>query len=157
MSFEGSLFFSWTIVTTMSTDYTTPLLISCCVYVLRLQGDRYYVGVTRHANQRFSEHWSGRGSPMTREFRPESVAAVHFPGDAETERRITLELIRRHGFDHADGSARVRGGPWAGIRAKGPGAEMLALKGSISAAALPGDASPTSGGARSDCPAKHDR
>ena len=98
------------------TDYSRPLEIASCVYVLRCVGNRRYVGVTRNGNQRWAEHWSGRGSKFTREYPPESVEAVHYPGDLK---RVTLELIRMHGFNH-DGTPCVRGGPWAGLSSSGP-------------------------------------
>ena len=101
------------------TDYSRPLEIASCVYVLRCVGNRRYVGVTRNGNQRWAEHWSGRGSKFTREYPPESVEAVHNPGDLATEKRVTLELIRMHGFNH-DGTPCVRGGPWAGLNSSGP-------------------------------------
>ena len=53
----------------MSSDYTAPLLISCCVHVLRL----YYVGVNQCQRR-------GSNTSST----PESV---HFPDDAEQSRR----------------------------------------------------------------------
>ena len=101
-------------------DYTAPLLIYSCVYVLLLEGDRYYVGVTQNLSMRLAQHYQSRGSQATRAYPPIDVEKVIFGGGQKCERETTLKYIRKFGFNFPDGSPRVRGGGWAGINSKGP-------------------------------------
>lgn len=87
------------------------------VYVLRLEGDRFYVGSTATLQHRLEAHASGRGSAWTREHKPVRLEAVHTVATeedaAELERLTTEQLRQLHGDD------RVRGGGFSGKRLPG--------------------------------------
>ena len=95
-----------------------PSVIRAWVYVLRLAGDRYYVGVSKELNRRLEEHWSGAGSRWTKEYPPVDVETLHrcegSGADVTAlEKKVTLELMRRCITpDDPEGWRRVRGGPY---------------------------------------------
>ena len=101
-------------------NYTAPLLVHSCVYVLECHGGRYYVGVSQNLSHRFAQHFSRRGSQMTRTYRPIRVVEVIYGGDYQVEKKTTLEYVRKYGFNMADGTPKVRGAAWAGLRSKPP-------------------------------------
>ena len=101
-------------------NYTAPLLVHSCVYVLECHGGRYYVGVSQNLSHRFAQHFSRRGSQMTRTYRPVRVEKVIYGGDYQVEKKTTLEYVRKYGFNMADGTPKVRGAAWAGLRSKPP-------------------------------------
>ena len=43
------------------------------IYVLRLEGGRYYVGKTDNVPQRFQQHLQGQGSTWTKKYKPVSL------------------------------------------------------------------------------------
>ena len=101
-------------------NYTAPLLVHSCVYVLECHGGRYYVGVSQNLSHRFAQHFSRRGSQMTRTYRPIRVEKVIYGGDYQIEKKTTLEYVQKYGFNLADGTPKVRGAAWAGLRSKPP-------------------------------------
>lgn len=72
------------------------------VYLLLLEGNRFYIGYTRDLDRRLAQHWAGEGSIATRQYKPVKVLLTA-PGTLETERRW-YEACRDHW-----GSGRVRG------------------------------------------------
>ena len=57
---------------------------------------------------------------MTRLYRPVRVEKVIYGGDYQVEKKTTLEYVRKYGFNMADGTPKVRGAAWAGLRSKPP-------------------------------------
>ena len=101
-------------------NYSAPLLVHSCVYVLECHGGRYYVGVSQNLSHRFAQHFSRRGSQMTRTYRPLRVEKVIYGGDYQIEKKTTLEYVQKYGFNMGDGTPKVRGAAWAGLRSKPP-------------------------------------
>lgn len=87
------------------------LLVYPLCYTLQLEEGKYYVGITTNLNYRWAQHISGQGSKWTRMYKPKDILSV-CQGGAEMERRVTLELMQEHGFEH------VRGGPWCKVDLK---------------------------------------
>jgi hypothetical protein len=86
------------------------------VYVLRLQGGRFYVGASSDIEARIATHRAGRGSAFTRVFPvvAEEEPATRAMEDYESwERAETLWRVRAHG------SALVRGWMWTTVRLSG--------------------------------------
>jgi predicted GIY-YIG superfamily endonuclease len=87
-----------------------PLLIFPAVYVLRLEDDFYYVGITYNLNQRMSQHWTGVGARFTRLHKPIEVIKVVYPAnERDIENKITREYIQLFGKE------KVRGGKYLNI------------------------------------------
>jgi predicted GIY-YIG superfamily endonuclease len=83
------------------------------VYVFRLAGGKWYVGFTRDPERRIYEHYDGRGAEWTKLHPPERVVAIR-PGDEVTEQQVTLQMMKRYGWQH------VRGSIWCQIGLAGP-------------------------------------
>lgn len=78
------------------------------VYILRLEGENYYVGATGDLDHRLEKHISGQGAAWTRRHPPieltaSSEAVTHWQ---QLEREVTLQMMDRYGWSN------VRGGPW---------------------------------------------
>lgn len=81
------------------------------VYVLELENDRYYVGVSDHPSARFREHVEGRGAAWTQRHRPrrivETEAFATKSAALERESVVTRRLMSRHGVDFVRGGCYV--------------------------------------------------
>ena len=83
------------------------------VYVLLLEGDRRYVGISLQLSHRLSAHWSGLGATATKTYPPIAVERIVYPATVADERRITLQLMRDAVAQHGpDGWTRVFGSDW---------------------------------------------
>lgn len=77
------------------------------VYILKLEDDCWYVGITINLNNRLSQHFSGDGSKWTKIHKPVSVERIIYPADSDTiENDTTKEYIALYGAD------KVKGGSW---------------------------------------------
>jgi len=85
----------------------SPVIVYPLVYVLELNDGCYYVGITSNLNYRYSQHLSGQGAVWTRLHAPISILEVCM-GDAETEDRKTIELMKKHGFKNVRGGRYCR-------------------------------------------------
>lgn len=76
------------------------------IYVLRLEGGRYYVGKSTNVLKRYEEHVDGHGSAWTRRYPPILLEkTIHNAGPFD-EDKVTKEYMAKHGID------RVRGGSY---------------------------------------------
>ena len=48
----------------------------CFIYVLKLEGGKYYVGKTNNPNIRVNNHFNSNGSVWTKKYKPLSVLEV---------------------------------------------------------------------------------
>ena len=71
-----------------------PIIVYPVVYVLELEDNCYYVGITMNLNQRLAQHWTGSGAKWTRLHKPISVLYVTYQGN---EQEITDKMIFQHG------------------------------------------------------------
>lgn len=83
--------------------------MSTNIYILKLQGGRFYVGKSDNPMKRYQEHMEGRGSAWTKKYKPISVEKIipnmsHFDED-----KYTKEYMSKHGID------KVRGGSYVEI------------------------------------------
>ena len=81
------------------------------VYVLKLEDECYYVGVTSNLNVRLGQHLEGSGAIWTRMHRIVGIEEVRF-GNRQTEDQITKEYIKKYGGD------KVKGGSWTKVSKK---------------------------------------
>ena len=86
-----------------------PILVHPCVYVLSLEDESWYVGITFNLNVRLGQHWTGSGAKWTRIHKPISVVEVIYPATREMENQVTLRYIDKYGKD------RVKGGSWCRV------------------------------------------
>jgi len=76
------------------------------VYVLKLEGGRYYVGKAQDPMRRYQEHLDGDGSAWTRRFPPVSLVETRMGVSPFEEDKATKEYMAIHGID------KVRGGSY---------------------------------------------
>lgn len=78
------------------------------LYVLLLEGDNYYVGITRNPNRRFGEHFSGNGSKWSKLHSPISVISREEVLDEDIakvhERILTLKYMKEYGINKVRGA-----------------------------------------------------
>jgi len=77
------------------------------VYVLRLIGDKFYVGYTEHYCNRMNSHFSGAGAEWTKENVPVEIYGIYNDVNEEFENELTKIYIERYGYQN------VRGGNYA--------------------------------------------
>lgn len=80
------------------------------IYVLRLEGDNFYVGSSENVERRITSHMNGKGSVWTRLHPPVEVVETMEVNDPEKQKKFeryrTLHLMMRKGWE------RVRGAGW---------------------------------------------
>lgn len=80
-----------------------------CIYVLRLESGKYYVGRSDNPNQRFRQHVAGNGSAWTRKYRPIEITETVPNSSPFDEDRYVKEYIAIYGVQN------VRGGSYSSI------------------------------------------
>ena len=66
------------------------------IYVLELEGNRYYVGKTKDTNARIKRHFKGYGSEYTKKFKPLKIEKIYY--NCEDELKYTLEYMEKYGI-----------------------------------------------------------
>jgi predicted GIY-YIG superfamily endonuclease len=79
------------------------------IYVLELQGNKYYVGKTNHTFQRFNQHKSGSGAKWTQKHKVKDLFAFHKDMKDSDENKITIQMMKKYGVRN------VRGGSWTKV------------------------------------------
>lgn len=79
------------------------------LYVLQLQGGKYYVGKTSDMNRRYEEHKKGTGSSWTSKYKPVKILEVRPLKDEYDENNTTKDLMKKYGVDN------VRGGSYTQV------------------------------------------
>jgi predicted GIY-YIG superfamily endonuclease len=77
------------------------------VYVLRLEDDCYYIGVSSNLNARLAQHFCGDGSAWTRRHKPIELIEVHIGGEGK-EDEIALQYIKKYGYHKARGGKYLK-------------------------------------------------
>jgi len=80
--------------------------MSTNIYILKLQGGRYYIGKSDNVMKRYGEHLSGHGSAWTRKYKPIGVEKVIENVSSFQEDAFTKEYMAKYGID------KVRGGSY---------------------------------------------
>ena len=93
-----------------------------CVYILRLEKNKYYVGYSKEVETRVASHFLGNGALFTKKYKPLEVMSVKH-GDLLLENATTIALMATHGFEN------VRGGKYCKMEMTSPPASLAkALK-----------------------------
>lgn len=79
------------------------------VYVLKCEGDKYYVGKSMSVNYRLDQHFNEGGSSWTKKYKPVKVLALIYGCDKFDEDKYTLKYMEKFGIDN------VRGGSWSKV------------------------------------------
>jgi predicted GIY-YIG superfamily endonuclease len=92
-----------------------PILINPILYVLQLENNKYYIGITMNLNMRIAQHFSGEGSKWTKLHKPITIVEIQIKNITEQlENEITLFYMRKYGWQS------VRGGSYTKIDLKKP-------------------------------------
>jgi len=83
--------------------------MSTHLYVLLLQGGRYYIGKTQNLKHRIAEHMTGQGSAWTQKYKPLSVKETLSHVSPFQEESKTMEYMSKYGID------KVRGGSYSQV------------------------------------------
>ena len=80
------------------------------LYVLKLEDECYYIGMSYNLNFRWSQHWQGKGAKWTKLHKPlEVIKVIYDATERGIENKITLEYMALFGED------KVRGGSFCKI------------------------------------------
>ena len=79
------------------------------IYILKLEGGKYYIGKSGNVERRFHDHMSGNGSVWTRLHHPIELEKVISNTSAFDEDRYVKEYMSIHGVDN------VRGGSYTTV------------------------------------------
>jgi predicted GIY-YIG superfamily endonuclease len=79
------------------------------IYILRLEGGKYYVGKSKDPMKRYQEHLRGEGSAWTKRYKPIGVDRIVSQANSFDEDRYTKEYMSKYGIEN------VRGGSYCEI------------------------------------------
>lgn len=77
------------------------------IYVLRLDGGKYYVGKTNNVMTRYQQHLNGSGSAWTIKYKPVSLEKVIKNVSVFEEDKVTKEYMSKYGIDNVRGGSYV--------------------------------------------------
>eukprot|EP01050_Picozoa_sp_SAG11_P006943 SAG11_NODE_562_length_8523_cov_38.875356_2_plen_120_part_00 len=92
--------------------------LACC---LKLEEDKYYVGMTYNFNLRYAQHECGEGSRWTRKYKPVEVVEIIPNSGGEVENLKTKKYMEKYGWHN------VRGGYWCKMEYKMMMMMMMAI------------------------------
>jgi cellular nucleic acid-binding protein len=84
--------------------------MSTNIYVLKLEGGRYYVGKAENVARRYQQHFAGNGSSWTKKYRPMTIVKTVANVSPFQEDMVTKEYMSKYGIDN------VRGGSYCQIQ-----------------------------------------
>ena len=76
-----------------------------CIYVLQLEGGKWYVGKTDNPGMRLEDHKQGHGSQWTRKYNPVKVKKIVPDCDEYDEDKYTLKYMKKHGMENVRGGS----------------------------------------------------
>jgi hypothetical protein len=80
-----------------------------CIYVLKLQNNKYYVGKTSNPKFRIESHFNSEGSEWTKKYKAVSIVEMISNCDDYDEEKYTMIYMDKYGIDN------VRGGSYTSI------------------------------------------
>jgi hypothetical protein len=86
-----------------------PITVEPLLYVLKLENEKYYIGITYNLNFRYAQHCQGHGARWTKLHKPIGIVEVRVNASLGLENLITDEYINKYGKEH------VRGGSWCQV------------------------------------------
>ena len=79
------------------------------IYILQLEGGRYYIGKSDNVMNRYQQHLNGGGAAWTRKYKPVSLIKTIENVSSFEEDKFTKEYMSKYGID------KVRGGSYVEI------------------------------------------
>ena len=77
------------------------------IYVLKLQGNKYYVGKSQDVIGRYQQHINGQGSAWTKKYKPMSLVESRDGVSPFEEDKVVKEYMAKYGIDNVRGGAYV--------------------------------------------------
>lgn len=77
------------------------------IYILLLQGGRYYVGKSDNPMKRYQEHLNGSGSAWTRKYKPVSIEKILEKASPFDEDKWVKVYMAKYGIEKVRGGAYV--------------------------------------------------
>lgn len=90
-------------------DNFAGVTVKLVLYVLELEDDCYYIGISSNLNYRLAQHESGGGSKWVKLHKFKSLLEVRYPVTNGLEDKVTLEYMKKFGYD------KVRGGSYSKV------------------------------------------
>ena len=81
--------------------------MSTNIYILRLEGGRYYVGKSDNVANRYQQHINGNGSAWTRKYKPIVIAKTIQNASPYDEDRYVKEYMDIYGIQNVRGGSYV--------------------------------------------------
>jgi predicted GIY-YIG superfamily endonuclease len=78
------------------------------IYILRLEGGRYYVGKGDNVMNRYQQHLNGGGSAWTRKYKPISVVRIIPNSSPFEEDKQVKEYMAKYGIQNVRGGSYVQ-------------------------------------------------
>jgi hypothetical protein len=78
-----------------------------CIYILKLEDGKYYIGKSANVERRFADHMSGNGSAWTRKHPPIEIEKVIKNISNFDEDKFTKEYMAIHGINNVRGGSYV--------------------------------------------------
>ena len=77
------------------------------IYVLKLQGGKYYVGKSSDVIGRYQQHMNGQGSAWTKKYKTMSLVESRDGVSPFEEDKVVKEYMAKYGIDNVRGGAYV--------------------------------------------------
>lgn len=77
------------------------------IYILKLEGNKYYIGKSDNPQKRFQEHLNGEGSAWTRKHKPQEIDRIIANVSAFDEDKYTKEYMNIHGINNVRGGTYI--------------------------------------------------
>jgi len=81
--------------------------MSTNIYILKLQGGKYYIGKSENPMKRYQEHLSGKGSAWTKKYKPIGVEKIIEKASPFDEDKYTKEYMSKYDIENVRGGAYV--------------------------------------------------
>lgn len=75
------------------------------LYILQLEGGKYYVGKTSDVKRRFEQHMRGSGSEWTKKYKPVKLLETRRITSEHDENNVTKDLMKKYGMENVRGGA----------------------------------------------------
>ena len=82
--------------------------MSTNIYILRLEGGRYYIGKTDNLERRKQQHINGTASAWTKKYKPIGVEKIIPNVSSFDEDKYTKEYMNTYGIDKVRGGSYVQ-------------------------------------------------